>query len=663
MDERTRGLARLHRAAVSRAAVELDPSWYDALSAALVADDIAVGLADLVTALGDPAARVVAAGQPPVDGSLAPGTSDPAQIQDPVAVVDGTAVVTVAAVAGLAATRTLGAVLDDAFSRASAASAVVLDLRGAPLHLALQLSQRCADLLGRDITLPDVETLVRTSPPGTPAAVLTSRGATYLASGPGRALTVLVGPDGFGMELGLALQARGARLVQHGTVSPSPVPRLRIAVVDGHSVEFAVARIAGGARPDHVVPSTEEPVAAALTGLPATMPPPARRAVGGRRDHGLAAAVRLHAALAEWWPYHHLLDQRWDEALELADACRGQLGLDLGLSLNRLLTRCHDGHALVSSPNVMAWAGSHRPDARVAWIDDEPVVTSSADPGLRAGDVVVMVDGVAAADRLADLRRHLPASTEHGRHWRACGSLLGGAQGTTAIVDVIGADGAQRQVHATRTVAGPVGPHAARDVVTQLAEGTVIDLGRLLPHEVESALDSAQTALILDLRRYPRSTGALVAGRLTDRPVVAARLRTRWPGGSVGQQDPNWHPWAVEQVMEQVLHPTGSRVDVPVTLLVDEGTISQGEHTALFVLAARPDARIFGSPTNGTNGAVTSVSLGLDLTAVFTGYDVAWPDGRPLQRRGVQPTHPVRPTRAGLAAGRDEVLEAALCAE
>ena len=44
----------------------------------------------------------------------------------------------------------------------------------------------------------------------------------------------------------------------------------------------------------------------------------------------------------------------------------------------------------------------------------------------------------------------------------------------------------------------------------------------------------------------------------------------------------------------------------------------------------------------------------------FSGHDVRHADGRQLQRVGLQPTVRVEPTIAGIRAGRDEVLDAAL---
>jgi hypothetical protein len=48
------------------------------------------------------------------------------------------------------------------------------------------------------------------------------------------------------------------------------------------------------------------------------------------------------------------------------------------------------------------------------------------------------------------------------------------------------------------------------------------------------------------------------------------------------------------------------------------------------------------------------------VRVMFTGHDVRHADGRQLQRVGILPHVEVRPTLAGLRAGRDEVLERAL---
>jgi C-terminal processing protease CtpA/Prc len=67
-----------------------------------------------------------------------------------------------------------------------------------------------------------------------------------------------------------------------------------------------------------------------------------------------------------------------------------------------------------------------------------------------------------------------------------------------------------------------------------------------------------------------------------------------------------------------------------------------------------------GSNTAGTNGDLIALALPGGLFLTFSGHDVRHADGRQLQRIGIPPQVAARPTRAGLRAGRDEVLEKAL---
>jgi C-terminal processing protease CtpA/Prc len=94
-------------------------------------------------------------------------------------------------------------------------------------------------------------------------------------------------------------------------------------------------------------------------------------------------------------------------------------------------------------------------------------------------------------------------------------------------------------------------------------------------------------------------------------------------------------------------------------MLIDEQTISQAEFTGQFFRAAAGTVFV-GSPTIGANGDITNFKLPGGITVTFTGQSEQWPDGKQLQRVGLVPDVLARPTKAGLAAGRDEVLEAAL---
>jgi C-terminal processing protease CtpA/Prc len=195
-----------------------------------------------------------------------------------------------------------------------------------------------------------------------------------------------------------------------------------------------------------------------------------------------------------------------------------------------------------------------------------------------------------------------------------------------------------------------------------MLEGEVgyIDLARLAFADANRALDEliGARALILDLRGYPEGTGWIIASRLARRagPIVAAHIRRPLYIGPPGDAPETW------ETLDQTVPPLErgrSKYEGPVFVLIDERAVSQAEHAGLFLEAAA-DVTFVGSPTEGADGDITWFFLPGGLSVRFTGQDVRWPDGRQLQRVGLQPDVPVTPTIAGLRAGRDEVLEAAI---
>jgi C-terminal processing protease CtpA/Prc len=68
---------------------------------------------------------------------------------------------------------------------------------------------------------------------------------------------------------------------------------------------------------------------------------------------------------------------------------------------------------------------------------------------------------------------------------------------------------------------------------------------------------------------------------------------------------------------------------------------------------------IIGGPTAGTNGTTNRFKTPGDYIVLFTGTKVLNHDGSQLHGVGISPTIEVAATRAGLAAGRDELIERA----
>jgi len=94
-------------------------------------------------------------------------------------------------------------------------------------------------------------------------------------------------------------------------------------------------------------------------------------------------------------------------------------------------------------------------------------------------------------------------------------------------------------------------------------------------------------------------------------------------------------------------------------ILFDERTQCQAEYTCMG-LEQFPNATKIGSTTAGGDGNIAYVYVPGNIKIMVTFLGVYYPDYTPTQRVGIIPDYEIKPTIAGIRAGKDEVLEFAL---
>lgn len=488
--------------------------------------------------------------------------------------------------------------------------------------------------------------------------------------------------------LGALQRAGRARVVVEGAASfavvrehllpNGAVARVRIAdlvLPDGRSGEVtadtvvpagrgvALAVTLGGARS---TPAAEPVGPATATRIALTNP---RTGALPDRATRIFAALKFWHVIERYSPYLDLLDTPW--AVTRDTLLRRFAAADDSLAYARAVAdaaiRLHDGHAYVAGgAYTSTLLPSGMPAIQVRLIEGRPIVTRIFAPdaavGVQIGDEVLTVDRQPVGERIADLRGLISASTPWGLDDKVGLSLLAGPVGDSVRVVVQGAAGALRTVvlprrHEDYTTLY----HRERDseVIREVAPGIgYVDLDRLEFAQVDSVFSrfADAEAILFDMRGYPNGTVWQIAPRLAERVAVVARFLTPAPG--LPSPEPGSLAF-VQQVTPEA--DAARRYRGRTVMLIDERSQSQAEHTGLWLRAANGTLFV-GGPTSGANGEITSVSLPGGYTIGFTGQGVTWPDGSQLQRRGLQPDVAVAPTVAGIRAGRDEVLEAAIAA-
>jgi C-terminal processing protease CtpA/Prc len=432
-------------------------------------------------------------------------------------------------------------------------------------------------------------------------------------------------------------------------------PKLDAIVTRGDPLVAAQASLARPPRPRRVAVEPYPDRAGAIverSQAPTTLPPEAER---------LLAVVDLWSTLDSFHAYP-TLRPRWGEALaEALVAARAAQDMDAYLrALMQLTARVDDSHAGIVGELLDTTYGNGYLPATLRVIEGCLVVTSLTDAeheALRVGDVILEIDGVPVAELFATWLPLIAASRPNTHLYQAAHWLSRG-HAERSVELLVDRSGERLSIAVTRSASSPSRTNTA-PTWRELDGGIgYADLARLQPAEVEAmfaALADTQ-AIIFDMRGYPNGTAYAIAPYL-DRHVRPGR--TRAAAIDQPQVFDGYVGLYSKRVFQRLPEAEVPHYDGRTLMLTDERTWSQAEHAGLFFAAAN-DTQFVGTPSAGTNGDITSHVLPHGLYVRFTGQAISHADGRSLQRVGLPLALEVAPTIAGVRAGEDEVLAAAL---
>lgn len=332
--------------------------------------------------------------------------------------------------------------------------------------------------------------------------------------------------------------------------------------------------------------------------------------------------------------------------------------------LLQLIAKVKDGHSnLWSSLSSRPPMGACQIPAAIRFIEDRPVVmaanskTPDPDFPLQRGDVITKLDGIPVERLIEDWRPYYAASNEPARKRDMANSFTRGICGVAPIE--IFRDGKAIEIQTKRIAIADVDPltgtqhHRAGPTFQKLSEDVAyLKLRPVSASEAPNYIRSAAgtTGLIIDIRNYPAEFMVFSLGaHLVRSPtsfVQFTQVDLANPGAFYWRQGP-------------LIEPREPHYEGKVVILVDESSQSQAEYTSMAFRAA-PGAVVMGSTTAGADGDVSQIPLPGGASSMISGIGVYYPDQRPTQRIGIIPDIVVKPTIAGIKAGKDEVLDAAI---
>ncbi len=380
-----------------------------------------------------------------------------------------------------------------------------------------------------------------------------------------------------------------------------------------------------------------------------------RQYSGDDRTARLAAVIQTWAVLHHFYPYFADVAVDWEAQLgaSLRAASVDENAAAFDVTLAEMTAPLQDGHIFVNRVGALP---SGFPPLAWRWIENALVVTAVGEgvEGVRVGDVVRAIDGVPVEALLRPLEARFSAGAPARLRLRAVERLGAGELGQSRLL-ALDRGGQALEAHmmlvshdANRSLSLPNTP-----VVDELEPGVFyVDLRRISRQAFDAAIEQLAQArgVIFDLRGYPAFHGPVVNQLLSSAQIETPQFLVRVAMAP---------DYANVENRAYTIPPLAPRFQGRIAFLSDARAMSQPE-TILAMAAHHRLGAIVGEPTAGANGNITHLLTLTGHGVSFTGMEVRNHDGSRFHGVGVAPTHPVSPTIAGVRAGRDEQLEAAL---
>ena len=358
-----------------------------------------------------------------------------------------------------------------------------------------------------------------------------------------------------------------------------------------------------------------------------------------------------------FYPYFDVVDADWPAELPraLRSAATDADECAFLATLRRLVAALDDGHGRVGH----GCEGPQRsPGVLVESVEGRPTVVAVAPEveGVRPGDVVLRVDGRSADSLVAARGELISAATPGWRGYLANGMLLAGRDSLVRVtVQHPGGDTAS--VRLRRLASAQLPAERKPDPVAELRPGIwYVDLDRVTAAQFQAAVPDLERAsgLVFDLRGYPDGLNPVA---FFSHLIREAGASAQWHIPVVTRPDDPGRRYDARGRWE--LQPAAPYLAAPRVFITDGRAISFAESMMGIVEAYRL-GEIVGQPTAGTNGNVNSFEVPGGYSIGWTGMRVLKHDGSRHHGLGILPTVPAERTRAGVAAGRDELLEKAI---
>ncbi|MFV0536230.1 MAG: S41 family peptidase [Dysgonomonas sp.] len=379
--------------------------------------------------------------------------------------------------------------------------------------------------------------------------------------------------------------------------------------------------------------------------------------LGGR----LLALFRFWNAIEYCFPYTDLTDKNWKSVLReyIPKFIEVKSPEEYDLVLASLVAQIKDTHGGIRAKDeglLAPFKKENRYPATLRTVDEQMVIESVRNTcELKKGDIILQVEGKDVKKIVEEQGNYISTSNTI-RLWRHVGHSILNTNNDSLNV-TIQRDGQQQNI-ILKNYNGKYSSTACRDSIRRpnnynLAAKDIayFNSAYVSPSNATSLLEKNidKKGIILDLRFYHQFVIYHLASQLS--PFI---------------QPFTWFSFNENSIPGnfklKTIASTGKNKDYykgKVAILVDEGTLSRGEFTAMG-LRKLPNSVIIGSTTAGADGDVAFFPLPDGKKVTFTGTGTYYPEWELCQRKGVKIDIEVKPTLNSIKEGRDLLIEKAI---
>jgi len=381
----------------------------------------------------------------------------------------------------------------------------------------------------------------------------------------------------------------------------------------------------------------------------------------------LLALFRYWNMIQYFYPYKHLIGEDWNGVLPrmIPRFLAASNPTDYDVAAMMLICDIHDTHANIwSNPEGLnQFRGKYAPPFQAKFIENKLVVTAyyndtlGVKGNLKIGDIITGINNI-GVDEL--IKKYLPltAASNYETQLRDMprNYLLRSKSDDFSLDIIRNAKAMQvKQMGIAFTklnLRNVYDPHAGEPGFHLMSDNQIgyVYPGRYhnkdLP-EIKKLFKDTK-GIIIDMRCYPSEfmpftfvpyikTGNAKFAKFTDGSVY-------YPG--------------TFRLTDGIYAKPENDYKGKVVVIVNEESQSAAEYTTM-AFQSSPNVTVIGSTTAGADGNVSTIVLPGGISTLISGIGILYPDGTETQRKGVKIDEIVKPTIAGIQAGKDEPLERA----